>query len=124
LPRHGRALAQVAAVDELHRVVRTCFTDGIVVHFDDVRVRELRERRELLLEQAHRLLIVPIVSRQRELLQGDLAPVCEIHCSMDLRHTAAAEELADRVTAVHRLELGRRPRLDLRLAGHFVPLIA
>ena len=50
-PRQRRALGEVAAVEQLHRVERPGFVEAVVVDLDHARMRELRERVELGFEQ-------------------------------------------------------------------------
>ena len=54
-PRQRRSLAQVAPVEELHRVVRPRLVDAVVVDLDDPRVRELRQRVKFALEEGDHL---------------------------------------------------------------------
>ena len=65
--RHGdrRELVQVAAVEQLHRVVRADLVDAVVVDLDDARMGELRERVELALEQRDRAFRASLSERRR-----------------------------------------------------------
>ena len=51
-PSHGCEFVQVAAVQQLHRVVRPVLVDRVVVYLHDAWVHELRERVVLAFEQA------------------------------------------------------------------------
>jgi hypothetical protein len=67
-PGQRGALAQVAPVEELHRVVRSGLVDAIVVNFDDPRVRQLRERMKFALEEGDQLFAARWLLGQRQLL--------------------------------------------------------
>ena len=107
--RHGQgcASAEVAPVEELHRVIGARRVDAVVVDLDDARVRELRQRLELALEQGDH----PRLRRDGSPVCGELLSsatalaAAGVGHAVDRRHSAASEE---RVDPVARPELRRR----------------
>src|SRR5262249_26394133 len=133
LPRQRRQLAEIASVEELHRVVGLPAVDAVVVDADDARVSELHEGVELPFEELHD------APRRLELrstcqhLESDVIAGSSVASAIHGRHTPAPEQLEDfialrnstqsrvRITVafgfVHR-ELGvarARPRSDYEL---------
>ena len=92
LPRHRREPMQVLAVEQFHRVIRTIVVDGKVVHANDVRMRELRERAELVVEQlGHQRALVLTLWKHQALERYELAAVLIEH-AIDCTHAARAEQ--------------------------------
>ncbi len=96
-PRHGREVAQVAAVEQLHRVVRALGVEPVIVDLDDARVRELRERVKLALEQRCGGLSVPRSTRRNELLERHLPPLHAVRCTVHDGHPPSTQHLVDLV---------------------------
>jgi hypothetical protein len=89
-PRQLAALAQIRAVEQLHRVVRAERVDAVVVDLDDAGMLELRERVVLALEQrgehAPRELVADVQPLERKTLSGAL-----VEHAIDRAHRAAPE---------------------------------
>src|SRR3954454_22392555 len=63
LARRKRSqLPQLAALEQLHRVIGALIVDSVVVDLDHVWMRDLRERVELALEQLERALTAFLVA--------------------------------------------------------------
>ena len=110
-PRQRASRAQIAAVEQLHRVERALRIHAIVVHPDDVRVRKRGERVKLALE--HRLALAPAlgVALRREQFQRDLPLEGRIERAVHRRHPAAPEQAAQVIAPGHD---------SRRLSGRFV----
>ena len=81
-------LVEVRAAEQLHRVVGAELVDAVVVDLDDPRMRELRQRVVLALEQRLALLGLAAVAREAALQRESLA-VTRVADEIDRAHPAA-----------------------------------
>ncbi len=93
LPRKGRELSQVAAVQELHRVVRLLTFHAVVERVHDTRMRELDERVELSLEELDRSSGLFSIRLDGEHLERDDGSECLVPRPVNGGHAAATQQL-------------------------------
>jgi hypothetical protein len=95
LPRHGRLLLQVAAVEQFHRVERALLVDAVVVHRDHAWMGQVRQRVELALEQLRAAPALLRVFQRVQPLESELAPGREVGDLVHRRHAAATDGAFD-----------------------------
>ena len=107
-------VAQVAAVEDLHRVERPVLVDAVVVGLDDPRMTEARERVELTAEA--QLRAASSLLEARHALQRDGATVRDVDRAVHHAHAPAAELLLDAVAVADEASGGieRRSRGSAR----------
>ena len=113
---------EVAAVEQLHRVVRAALVDAVVVDLDDARVRELRRACGTRARAAPRASSALRGSRAKTALERERAPGALVAHAIHRAHAAAAEPCFEDVAAGDRrpeLLEGRRYNAD----GHR-PIVA
>jgi hypothetical protein len=108
-PRKRRALEQVTAVEQLHRVIRKLGVVAVVVHRDDARVSQLRQRMELALEQLAAALLRVVLFAGAQLLERHDVAGERIERAVHDRHAAAADHLLQLVATTDGA-LGRTAR--------------
>ena len=112
-PRQGRSLAQVAPVEELHRVVGGPVVDAVVVDLDYPRVRELRQDEELPLEERDEIGPRKAVVRV-ELLERQVPSRRGVGDAIDLGHAAATKHGVDLKAVADPRRLNHGRPVDLR----------
>jgi hypothetical protein len=90
-PGQLAALAQILAVEQLHRGIGRTAGEAVVEDLDDARRRELRERVVLMLE-LRRHQRAALVGRRAKLLERELAPAALIMSAVHGGGTAFAEQ--------------------------------
>jgi hypothetical protein len=109
-PRQRRERVEVLAVQQLHRVVRAFSIGPEVMHRDHVRMRQLRERAELLLEERDQLAITIGLLREAQALERDVGAAVQIGDAKHGAHTAATDRALHRVAAGSRLSELHHPQ--------------
>ena len=88
-------VAQIATVEDLHRVERPLVVDAVVVRLDDPRMAEARQRVELATEA--QLGAAPSFLQTRHPLQRHRTTVGDVDRAIHTTHATAAELLLDAV---------------------------
>ena len=115
-PRHRGSRAQVAPIEELHRVIRPGLVDAVVVDLDDLWVRELRQRVKFAFEERDHLAAARRLLGNDELLERDASRRRRVGHPIHRGHAAATEE---RIDSIARADLRRMSaRCDVDLRGH------
>ena len=107
-PGYRRALPEVAAVEQLHRVVSTLGSEPVIVDLDDPRVGELGERVELAFEERRCCLCFTRPLGWREQFQRHFPPFDGIRSAVHHGHSTASEDFVDGVPAAD-TQRWRRP---------------
>src|SRR6185295_16738711 len=96
------------ALEQLHRVVRPLVVDAEVERAHDVRMLQLRECAELLVEQLGERLAPLVVAGKCQALERDRSPALSIARAVNGAHAALAEQIGDLVALRARRGCERR----------------
>ena len=100
-PVERRAILQVAAIEQFHRVVRLLTVDSVVEDRHDTRMGELCECMILVLEVRDVSDVVERVGTRAQALERHLHPRFGIDGSVNRSHPACAELPEQLITARH-----------------------